>query len=315
MAHGKNLFKNTLILSICTIVNKGLLFLMIPLFSRWLSVEEYGFYDVFATYVSLLIPIITLASSNAVFRLSVDKEDNKEKKFYISNGFYIVLFNSVIAVSGICIFSCYKGWVFFFPFVFMMLGEVWDNYFQGYLRAIKKLSVYGICKTVAIFITFIAVYILVKEYSLGLAGMLYGYGVGFFAGIFFIIIVTKYWRLFSLKSFSLRGMKELVSYSYALIPNEISWWIINVSDRTIISVFLEPTANGVYAIANKVPSLCQAVFGVFNISWQEAAIEMTDHKERETYFNSVYNKTLAILLSLCIGILSANFLFFEYVCH
>ena len=104
MAHGKNLFKNTLILSICTIVNKGLLFLMIPLFSRWLSVEEYGFYDVFATYVSLLIPIITLASSNAVFRLSVDKEDNKEKKFYISNGFYIVLFNSVIAVSGICIF-------------------------------------------------------------------------------------------------------------------------------------------------------------------------------------------------------------------
>ena len=75
------LAKNTVMLSICTLLNKGLLFLMVPLFSRWLTVEEYGNYDVLATYVSLLIPIITLASSNAVFRLTVDKNELDSKKF------------------------------------------------------------------------------------------------------------------------------------------------------------------------------------------------------------------------------------------
>ena len=54
-----SLMKNTLLLSIGTMMTKGINLLMIPLFSRWLSTEDYGMFDLFVTYVSLLIPFIS----------------------------------------------------------------------------------------------------------------------------------------------------------------------------------------------------------------------------------------------------------------
>ena len=77
-----------------------------------------------------------------------------------------------------------------------------------------------------------------------------------------------------LSSISFETVKQLVAYSYPLIPNNICWWIINVSDRTLINIFLGAAANGIYAIACKIPNFCASVFNVFNISWQEAAIDM-----------------------------------------
>lgn len=307
------LAKNTVMLSICTLLNKGLLFLMVPLFSRWLTVEEYGNYDVLATYVSLLIPIITLASSNAVFRLTVDKNELDSKKFYISNGFLIVIVNLIISIILIAFLSIIFGWHHYVVFILLMVGEVLDNYCQGYLRAIKKLNIYALCKTVTVIFTAIMVTLLVRVYSLGLDGILLGYAFGFYISDVIVIVVTKYWKYFSFNSFSRNGIKELVLYSYALIPNDISWWIINVSDRTIIKLVLGTAENGIYAIAYKVPNLCAAVFGVFNISWQEAAIDAIEDKDRGVYFNAIYNKMLAILISLCAGILSCNFLLFDYI--
>lgn len=314
MSNGKgNLAKNTVILSVCTMLNKGLLFVMVPLFSRWLTIEEYGSFDVLATYVALLIPIVTLASSNAVFRLSVANDKIKFKTFYISNGFFIVAVNLILSVIVISILSMSFQWDNYVAFILLMAAEVLDNYFQGYLRAIKKLNIYGLCKTVTVVFTAVMVTVFVRIFKLGLDGILLGYAFGFYISDVIIILVTKYWKYFSFNSFSIEGIKELISYSYVLIPNDISWWVINVSDRMIINLVLGTTANGIYAIAYKIPNLCSSVFGVFNISWQEAAVDAVNDDDQERYFNSIYNKIIAVLISLCAGILSCNFLLFDYI--
>ena len=40
-----SLAKNTILLSIGTFMTKGLSFIMVPIFSRWLSTEDYGTFD------------------------------------------------------------------------------------------------------------------------------------------------------------------------------------------------------------------------------------------------------------------------------
>ena len=59
--------KNTVILGIGAVFSKGLVFLMIPFFSRWLSVDDYGAFDLYSTYITLLIPFMTLSSGEAIF--------------------------------------------------------------------------------------------------------------------------------------------------------------------------------------------------------------------------------------------------------
>ena len=85
------LIRNTLLLTIGTLVNKGLLFIMIPFFSRWISTSDYGTFDLICTYVTLFIPIIDLATGEAMFRFSVEDQskDNLSKQF--TNGIAIVI--------------------------------------------------------------------------------------------------------------------------------------------------------------------------------------------------------------------------------
>ena len=61
MKREEKLVKNTAILTIGTVFSSVFSFVLVPIFSRWLSTSDYGTYDVYLTYITLLIPMVTLA--------------------------------------------------------------------------------------------------------------------------------------------------------------------------------------------------------------------------------------------------------------
>jgi O-antigen/teichoic acid export membrane protein len=313
MAKRDSLAKNTLLLSIGTFMTKGLSFVMVPFFSRWLSTADYGTYDLLATYVTLLLPIIGLASNEALFRFSMDVETKEEKAKYVSNCLAIFSISSLVLFTVLVVLRFVVGWKLALYFFVLAIGEVYNLHLRGFLRAIKHLDIYSFVS--AISTVFIAVFstIFIKGFGLGLEGMLLGYGFGYIAGDLIIIILTKYWMYVSLKKVSLSGMSELVKYSYALIPNSLAWWFINVSDRTIIKIFFGAASNGIYAIAYKIPNILSSVFSVFSVSWQQSATEVLNDNDRDKYYNKIYNKMSLILMSLCCGILSLNSWLFNYI--
>ena len=52
MKKEEQLAKNTAILTVGTLFTKILAFIVIPLFSSWLSVSDYGKYDLYNTYIT-----------------------------------------------------------------------------------------------------------------------------------------------------------------------------------------------------------------------------------------------------------------------
>ena len=74
-----------------------------------------------------------------------------------------------------------------------------------------------------------------------------------------------------------------------------------------------PIANGVYAIASKVPNACTSVIQMFGISWQEAAVDSLNDADRKQYYSGVLNKTIVSISSVIILLLACNFLMFEYL--
>ncbi len=312
MSQSNDLAKNTIMLSIGTFMTKGLSFIMIPFFSRWLSTADYGTFDLLCTYVAVLIPIIGISSNEAIFRLSVDKDVSEKRKF-ISSGLSIFATNYMLVVVICCVLYQVIGWRMAPCFCLLLGGELFNTYLRGYLRSIKKLNVHSFVN--AITTVFIAIYvtILVRGINLGLSGIVLGYGFGYICGDIIVIIWTRYWKYFRLREIKFSTIKKMVSYSYALIPNSIAWWIINVSDRTIINIFLGAAANGIYAIAYKVPNLCSSIFQGFSISWQQTATEVLNEKNRDRYYNDIYNKMIKVLISICCGILSLNSWLFNII--
>ena len=115
----------------------------------------------------------------------------------------------------------------------------------------------------------------------------------------------KLYKYIQLSSFSKRDSKEMLRYSIPLVPNSVSWWVVSVSDRTIINVFLGMAANGLYAVANKFTTIFSGIYMIFNLSWSESASVHINEKDRDEFFNSVINNVIKIFSCLCCCVVAA----------
>lgn len=312
MNNSEKLIKNTAVLALGTIGTKIIAFIIIPIFSRWLSVEDYGMFDLYSTYVTLLIPVLTLSSGEAVFRFLIDTKDNKEKGKIASTGFLIVLVGIVLG-AVLLGFLVHQTTTVKLSVVLFMVSEVLNNYLLCYVRGEKKLKLYAKANIIAMLFVFVFVTIFVYKLHLGLEGILLGYGCAYLVSNIFIAITSRFYRAINVGAANKNTAIDLLRYSFPLIPNTICWWIMNVSDRTIINWLLGASVLGVYAIASKIPSLCSALFGVFQLSWQQSVSETINDDGKEIFYNNVLNNLICTTTSIAIGVLSVNFIIFDYV--
>ena len=83
------LLKNTLIITVGKICTQLISFFLLPLYTAILSTSEYGVVDLMNTIVSLLLPVVTLQTEQAVFRELVNERGNLGRsKRIVSTGIY-----------------------------------------------------------------------------------------------------------------------------------------------------------------------------------------------------------------------------------
>ena len=97
-------------------------------------------------------------------------------------------------------------------------------------------------------------------------------------------------------------MKDMVRYSLPLMPNSLSWWVMNASDKFVIFAFLGVAANGMYAVAHKMPTLINICNNLFFQAWQLSAVEESESTEKNGFYSNVFD-TLAMILFLAASLL------------
>ena len=68
----KQLAKNTIIIFIGKVCTQLISFFLLPLYTGYLKTSEYGIVDLITTYITLLVPIITLELEMSIFRYLVE---------------------------------------------------------------------------------------------------------------------------------------------------------------------------------------------------------------------------------------------------
>ena len=309
----ERLVKNTAILTFGKICTRGIMFIMTPLFTRWLSQADYGTFDLIVTYISFLMPIITLECAEAMFRYLLDANKENEKKNIITDAIIINLIGFILCIIFTAILSVFFEQIrnLAVYFIILLIAEKINNLMGWILRGLKKLKVYAVANIIYVIAMVISVTILVKFMNLGLIGLILGYSIGYLISAIFMMVRAKFFEYVSFKCFDKLMAKKMIKYSLPMIPNALSWWCISASDRTIVGSVLGTSRNAILAVANKIPNLCQTIFSVFHMSWQENATETINDKDRDKYYSSIMNNMFVILTSICILILSGNFIIFN----
>lgn len=311
----KLLAKNTIILALGNICTKGIMFIMTPLLTRWLPTEDYGAFDLMTTYVSLVIPLVTLDIGEAAFRFLLDCKCDEERNTIIGNTTKIYILGipiiGVLLAFATVLFPNKKYYIFLFMIIFG--GELVYEYFTMLLRGVKKLNIYAMASIIYVFVMAVSAFIYIKVLDWQLAGIIIAYVTGYFFSIIYMGVAGDLFDHLFQSKLDLKIIKRFLAYSVPLLPNALSWWVVNVSDRTIISAVLGTSYNAVYAIACKIPNLAQSLFGVFHLSWIQSASESVGDTDRDAFYNDIMNKVVKIVCSLVSCMLATNFIFFEFI--
>jgi len=307
---GKQLVKNTIILAFGSILPKLLAIISLPIVTGNLTKLEYGIYDLIGVIESLILPCITLQIPLAAFRYLVDYRNKElEISMIISSTFFFSVIVSIPSFLAGMLFlkeyDDYKILICLIVFLYLFV-----NVFQQFVRGLNDNKCYSKSTILYSCINVIFLVLLVKKLELGLYGALLSILISYLVQITFLLLEGKIYRYVLIKNVSFSKIREMIKYSTPLVPNSISIWLMNLSDRIILSLFCGLEVSAVYAIANKIPSLFNVAQSTFTMAWQENASMVSSDNDVSDYYKEVFDTSLRLMIGIMAILISTSpFLF------
>lgn len=305
MSREGKLVKNTFILAIGTFFPKLAAFITLPVLTACLTQEEYGNYDLVLTLVSLVLPAATLQIHSAAFRFLIDvKHDNHAKKEIISNIFAFLIPTSVVALVIMYFVLQNQTPLIRGIICLYFMFDILVNANRQIIRGLSRNTDYAVSSFISAFGQVVLIFVLVKWFRKGLFGAIAGMAFAEVIASVYLLIKGKIYKYIDIAEVSLSKLKELLSYSWPMVPNSLSQWVMHASDRLIISYFMGVSANAVFAVAYKVPSILNFAQSTFNMAWQENASIVSKDEDAASYYSMMFDKLynlVAGFMSVLIG--------------
>lgn len=307
----KSLIKNTGILAFGTLCAKIFSFFLLPLYTSRLETQDYGNVDVIQTIVTLLVPFASLMLSAASFRFIIEKDSFEDHKVIIStativegigSGAFVIIY----AVTGLVVKTPYL-----LLSLFYFIGAVGTELVQNIARGFGKNKLYAVMSFSMTVVSVITNLVLILGFGIKGASILVASMLAYYVAMAIAVFSMKLWRYISVRAFSQAKLREMLKYCLPLIPNAISWWIANASDRLLVLFFLGSGANGIYAAANKIPTIYTTIYNVYNIAWIEALSRGANDSDQEVFVNEMFKKSIKFFGCIDIGIICCMSLFFN----
>ena len=305
MNREKELFKNTAIVGIGKISTQVITFFLLPVYTALLSTEEYGIVDLLNTLVMLLVPIISFQIEQAIFRYLVENRENlSEEKKIISTAIYTVIIQIIIYTMVFFIFSNFINNQYKEFLLINVIACTLSSVMLQITRGLGSNVKYSIGNFIIASSTIIFNILFIVIFKFGAYGMLMANFIANTLCVIYVFLVDKLYKYISFKEFKKVVLKKLWKFSIPLIPNTISWWIFNASDRIIVTSIMGSGANGILAAAQKFSNVYATIFGIVNVTWTETATLYVNDKDRDVFFSKMINIIMRLFIALCIGIIA-----------
>lgn len=272
-ANNKTLLKNTGIIAIGTMSTKVANFLLLPLYTALIGAEEYGTIDLLTTYATLLVAIANLQVNQAIFRfVAVDREHPDKVKQTLSTLYAITVGSLLLyAVISTAAFTA-TGVPYQWYLLLQVLANVFFNTVTNTARGLGDNALYAFTNFLSALVSLVLSVVFLAGFHWAPMTILWAYILGPLVGGAVAVVWKRLWRYLDVQAIRPGKIKQYLRYSVPLIPNELSWWVVHASDRTIISTFLGVGANGLIAVASKFSNFYLVVFNVFNTAWTEQCV-------------------------------------------
>lgn len=246
---------------ICSFLQKGISVITTPIYTRLLSTNEYGYYNVFTSWENIIIVIISLNLSFGVYSRGLVKFEEDRKRFSSSmQGLTFALI--VIWLIIYYIFRDFFNNIFGLStkYVITMFVIIWTTAIFQFWATEQRVD-YNYRKLVIItLVASILNPIVSIIFILNFEDKVFGR----ILGIALVSIGCYLWMFFrqmhSGKEFySKKYWKHAFEFNIPLIPHYLSQTVLGSSDRIMIEKLVNVTEAGIYGLAYSI-SLIMTLF-------------------------------------------------------
>lgn len=249
-------------------ITKGLGILLLPIYTKYLSPDEYGILQGLNSVANFLPFILSLSLDAAFGRyFHEDKTDFKRLQVLYSTVYWFVLVYGIVLLIGV--FATSKFWltdlleVPVFPYAYLsfipallnQLAILGRTFLQQALET-KKSTTLDIVST--LLNAGVSVLLLVA-FNMGVISRL----LGIFAGALFLFV---YYHIYFTRlrllvyTFSWSVLGKCLKYSIPMLPAMAGSWISSMSDRLVIAKYCTLDSVGLYSLAFQLGQLLY-IFG------------------------------------------------------
>jgi len=262
IGENKKFAKNTVIFTAMTFFQKALGFLLLPIYTSYMTSEQNGIYNLVNSIFALYVLFVSFALDDAVAKRYFDYSDNKEsqKKVVGTIVIFALILSVVVTVllvifRGILVEPFAKG-VPFMPYLALGLLPVLTTSVYSILQKIllieEKAFTYSVLALVFFLInTGLCIFFVVFKRQAA-QGMLMANAITYSC---FLILSLFMLRKRLTICFDIREIKYVVKYSSKLLPNRIASWGNSHLNNVIVGNLVNTSILGIYSISLQFQSI------------------------------------------------------------
>lgn len=259
---------------------------MVRFYTEVFTTSEYGIVDLIITTAGFVVPIMTLGINEAVFRFSMESENQKN---VLSQGVLVSLIGNIL-VAGILMIFDFGADITAYKYLLMLFCFT-DSFYiiiSNFCRGIEKTALYaasGILNSI-FQLGFVVVFLVV--FDLGVNGYFFAFSSANVITIIVLLIALRKNIVFSIKP-QAALLKSMLKYSIPMIANTCCWWVLASMDKYVIAWQLGSEANGLFAAASKLPALLTMISTIFFQAWQLSSVQESQSEDKQKFYSEMHD--------------------------
>lgn len=257
----KYFLKHSIIYSISNVATKASGIILLPIYTSYFTVEEFGRLGLVLAIITILIQIVVLGQNQSILKFNNQIEYvDKKKSILYTLSVFVILSTLVFIVIGefaapwlAKILGNFEDYYSSLRIaIYIIVVSIINNVFQNKLRADEKSVSFTVISLIKLFVLIVATVYLVTSLELGINGVLYGQLISEI--ITLIILVPLMLRLMEFK-FEKDILNESLKFGLPLIFSALSMTLLNISDRFLIKFLDSEEALGLYELGYRVAGI------------------------------------------------------------
>lgn len=313
--YNSSLFKSVLVYGSTSALNKAIPFLMVPVFTRYLSPQDYGILAMFGVVLSVM-SICNGFSVLNIISIKYFQRDKIDLASYVGNCFLLLACSTAIISVFLLVFEKWLLHVTDLPaqwiwialltslgsFASSILLSLWQSAMKKY-----HFSAFQLLQTAAS-VAFSVLFVV----GLGMDWQGRGYAQLLVALVFAVIslycLLRSGWFRFEIN----RGyLRDALLVSLPIIPHAMAGFIIDTTDRIMITNMVGISDTGIYSVGAQIGMIMLFITASFNMAWVPWLYDKLKNgdsvcKEKIVSFTYLYCLAL-LLLAVSLGYLAPWF--------